>query len=150
MTGIIKVSRNIKELGLKIREVEREYFLKYGEKISSKELSEILAVTEEEVLIALDASMKPESLHFEFQNDSTKDRLEKISSGQDEQAKIIDKLAVSELVEALNERDREIIRLRFYQEKTQTQVAKILGISQVQVSRLEKRILSELKEKLSV
>lgn len=150
MTGIIKVSRNIKELGLKIREVEREYFLKYGEIISTKELSKILNVTEDEILLALDASRKPESINLDLKNDSTKDRLEKISSGQDEQAKIVDKLAISELVEALNEREKKIIKLRFYNEKTQTQVAKIIGISQVQVSRIEKRILNEFKEKLIV
>ena len=150
MIGIIKVSRNIKELGIKIKEVEREYFLKYGEKISVSELAEILSVTEDEVLLALDASKRPESINIEFQNDDNKDRLEKISSGKDEQAQIIDKLAISELVAALNMRDKEIIKLRFYKEKTQTQVAKIMGISQVQVSRIEKRILKEFKGKLSV
>lgn len=149
MIGIIKVSRNIKELGIKVREVEREYFLKYGELASAKQIAEMLNSTEEEVLLALEASKKPESINLDF-NNNTKDRLEKISSGQDEQAKIIDKLALSELVEALNDRDREIIKLRFYKEKTQTQVAKIIGISQVQVSRIEKRILKDFKGKLSV
>ena len=150
MIGIIKVSRNIKELGMKIREIEREYFLKYGESISAKQLAEILSVTEEEVLLALDASKRPESINLEIQNDNNKERLDKMSSGKDEQAQLIDKLAVNELVEALNVRDKEIIKLRFYHEKTQTQVAKIMGISQVQVSRIEKRILRELKGKLSV
>ena len=149
MIGIIKVSRNIKELGIKVKEVEREYFLKHGETASTKQIAEILDITEDEILLALDASRKPESINLFF-NNTGKDRLEKISSGQDEQSKIIDKLAVSELVEALNERDKEIIKLRFYKEKTQTQVAKIIGISQVQVSRIEKRILKELKGKLSV
>lgn len=148
--GIIKVSRNIKELGTKIREVEREYFLKNGEWISIKELAKILDVKEEEILQAREASKKPESINVEFQKDDTKDRLEKISSGQDEQSNLIDRLAISELVEALNERDKEIIKLRFYKGKTQTQVAKKIGISQVQVSRIEKRILGEMKGKLSV
>ena len=148
--GIIKVSRNIKELGTKIREVEREYFLKNGEWISIKELAKILDVKEEEILQAREASKKPESINVEFQKDDTKDRLEKISSGQDEQSNLIDRLAISELVEALNERDKEIIKLRFYKGKTQTQVAKKIGISQVQVSRIEKRILGEMKGNLSV
>ena len=150
MIGIIKVSRNIKELGLKIREVERDYFIKYGEKISAKQIADILSVTEDEVLLALDASKKPESIHTEFQNDNTKERIEKISSGKDEQEQIVDKLAIDELVEALNVRDKEIIKLRFYKEKTQTQVANIMGISQVQVSRIEKKILKDFKVKLSV
>ena len=150
MIGIIKVSRNIKELGLKIKEIEREYFLKYGEAISVHKIAEFLNVTEDEILIAQDASRRPESINSEIKHDKTKDKLEKISSGQDDQAKIIDRIAISELVRALNERDRKIIKLRFYNEKTQTQVAKIIGISQVQVSRIEKRILNEFKEKLSV
>ncbi|MBR3696748.1 MAG: sigma-70 family RNA polymerase sigma factor [Clostridia bacterium] len=148
--GIIKVSRNIKELGIKIREIEREYFIKYGEYISTKELSKILCVSEDEIFLTLDALQKPESINLDNQNDNNKNIIEKISSGQDEQANLIDKLAISELVEALNERDRKIIKLRFYKEKTQTQVAKIIGISQVQVSRIEKRILNDFKRKLSV
>ena len=147
--GIIKVSRNIKELGVKIRELDREYFLTYGKNISSQELSKRLNITENEVLVALDASKKPESINLSFRNNN-KERLERISSGQDEESKIIDKVAISEIVEALNERDKKIIKLRFYNEKTQAQVAKIIGISQVQVSRIEKRILKELKGKLSV
>ena len=147
--GIIKVSRNIKELGLKIREIEREYFLETGELINVKQVSKILGVKEEIILEALKASKRPESINVEFQKNDTKDRAEKISSGQDEQATIIDKLAINELVNALNVRDKEIIKLRFYSEKTQTQVAKMLGISQVQVSRIEKRILKDFKEKLT-
>ena len=124
--------------------------MKYGESISSKELAGILCVTEEEILLALNEKKRPESINTEINDDSLKGRIEKISSGQDEQSNLIDKLAISELVEALNDRDKKIIKLRFYKEKTQTQVAKIMGISQVQVSRIEKRILNEFKGKLSV
>ena len=79
-------------------------------------------------------------------NDGNSER--KIFSEFDEQSKIVDKITIEELVENLNMRDRKIIKLRFYGEKTQMQVAKILGISQVQVSRIEKRILKDMKEKL--
>lgn len=148
--GIIKVSRRIKELGAKIREIEKDYFIKNGESISVKKMAEILNVTEEEILSAIDAGKQVESINEEIYEEGSCEKLTKIAVDVDEQSKIIDKLTITELVEALNVRDREVIKLRFYKEKTQTQVAKILGISQVQVSRIEKRILNELKEKLTL
>ena len=148
--GIIKVSRRVKELGLKIREIEKDYFIKNGESISIKKISEVLQVSEEEVLSAIDASRQVESINEVVYEEGSCEKLEKIAIDSDEQSKLIDKLTITELVEALNLRDKEVIKLRFYKEKTQTQVAKILGISQVQVSRIEKRILGELKSKLIV
>ena len=79
-------------------------------------------------------------------NDENNER--KIFSECDEQSRIVEKITIEELVDNLNTRDKEIIKLRFYKEKTQRQVGEILGISQVQVSRIEKRILSDFKEKL--
>lgn len=146
--GIIKVSRRIKELGLKIREIEKDYFVKNGESISVKKLTEILNVSEEEILSAIDAGKQVESINEQIYEEGSCEKIERLVVDLDEQNKLIDKLAITELVEALNIRDKEVIKLRFYKEKTQTQVAKILGISQVQVSRIEKRILNELKEKL--
>lgn len=148
--GIIKVSRKIKELGLKIRQIEKEYLAKNGESISVKKMAEILNVSEEDVLSAIDAGKQVESINEEVYEEGSCEKIERIAIDSDEQTKLIDKLTITELVEALNVRDKEVIKLRFYKEKTQTQVAKILGISQVQVSRIEKRILNELKSKLMV
>ena len=148
--GIIKVSRKIKELGLKIRQIEKDYLVKNGESISVKKMAEILNVSEEDVLSAIDAGKQVESINEEVYEEGSCEKIERIAIDSDEQTKLIDKLTITELVEALNVRDKEVIKLRFYKEKTQTQVAKILGISQVQVSRIEKRILNELKSKLMV
>jgi len=148
--GIIKVSRRIKELGLRIREIEKDYFIKNGESVSVKKMAVLLKVSEEDVLAAIDAGKQVESINEEIYEEGSCEKIEKIAIDTEEHTKLIDKLTITELVEALNIRDREVIKLRFYKEKTQTQVAKILGISQVQVSRIEKRILSELKEKLMV
>lgn len=148
--GIIKVSRKIKELGLKIRQIEKEYLAKNGESVSVKKMAEILNVSEEDVLSAIDAGKQVESINEEVYEEGSCEKIERIAIDSDEQTKLIDKLTITELVEALNVRDKEVIKLRFYKEKTQTQVAKILGISQVQVSRIEKRILNELKSKLMV
>lgn len=146
--GIIKVSRSIKELGLRIKEAQKDYFLKTGQSVSISKLSEILNVSEEDILSAIDAGRQVASINEEIYEEGSREKIEKISVGLDEQSKIVDKLTITQLVEALSVRDKKIIKLRFYKEKTQTQVAKILGISQVQVSRIEKRILNELKTKL--
>ena len=74
--------------------------------------------------------------------------IEKISSDKNEEETITNKLAIKQLIEGLEDRDKEIIFLRFYKDKTQSQVAKILGITQVQVSRLERKILENMKMKL--
>lgn len=73
---------------------------------------------------------------------------DKLSTNVDEASKIADKIAIKEMIEKLNDREREIILLRYYKEKTQTQVSKILGITQVQVSRIERKILEQMKSKL--
>ena len=73
------------------------------------------------------------------------EKIDKIVSNNDEQGEIINKLFIKELINNLHDRERQIIKLRFYEEKTQSQVSKIIGISQVQVSRIEKRILESLK-----
>ena len=74
--------------------------------------------------------------------------IEKISTGKDEQEILVNKLTVRELMNGLENREKQVILLRFYKEKTQSQVAKILGITQVQVSRIERKILNNMKAKL--
>lgn len=146
--GIIKISRNIKELSLKIRDIENDYFRKEMELPTTKQIAEILKVKEEDVLIAIDARRQVESINEELYDDSKCQRLEQIIPKVDEQNKIIDNLTIKEMVNNLDTRDKQIINLRFFKEKTQSQVAKILGISQVQVSRLERRILNDMKMEL--
>ena len=111
-------------------------------------LGEIKKFIRDDGIIKISRSVKELGFKvlMESINDGNSER--KIFSEFDEQSKIVDKITIEELVENLNMRDRKIIKLRFYGEKTQKQVAKILGISQVQVSRIEKRILKDMKEKL--
>ena len=146
--GMIKVSRSIKELGAKVKEVGEEYLKKTGEVITIKKLSEILNVAEDDIFIAIDATRQVESINEVIFNNDSKEKLEKIGVKTDEQNKIVDRLTINEMIEKLNNREKTIIKLRYFNEKTQTQVAKILGISQVQVSRIEKKILENMKEKM--
>lgn len=141
--GIIKISRNIKELGAKIKQVKRMY----GEQIKTSKMAQILKVSEEEICMALEAGKKVESINQYIYEDGNCEKQEKIIMDNDEE-KVIDKILISDLMEHLKIRDREIIELRYFKEKTQTQVAEMFGISQVQVSRIERRALKKLKEEL--
>ena len=147
--GIIKVSRSIKELAIKIRNIENEYLLKNGESISIKKISEILKVSEEEIYLAMDSMQQVESINEEIFEDGGKEKIEKIIVKEDIGEKIINKLTLKQVIEKLNIREQEIINLRYFKDKTQVQVANILGISQVQVSRIEKKILTQMRMEFS-
>ena len=85
-----------------------------------------------------------------YKDDSEGNILDKIPSNEDQEKNVVDKIVLKEAISRLNERERKIILLRYFRGSTQSQVAKLLGISQVQVSRIEKRVLSDMKEMLTV
>lgn len=146
--GPVKVSRSIKELYIKIKELQKEFYHKTGKEITIEQISKELKVEKEDIAIALEAAKPVESVESAMQENkdgSTVTILDKLSTQKDEQEIITNRLAIKQLLEKLEKREQEIILLRFYKEKTQTQVAKILGITQVQVSRLEKKILQKMK-----
>lgn len=145
--GIIRISRSVKELGIKIKELDRIYMAKTGESLCVSRLSEILELPEENIYIAMEASQTVESINEKIGDDG-KELIETIKSEEDEESKIVNKLTISELIGNLNIRDREIIKLRYFKDKTQSQVARILGISQVHVSRIEKKILNDFRSML--
>ena len=150
--GPIKVSRGIKELGMKIRELQRESINKKGKELTIEELAKELKISKEDIGLALEANNTIESIDGKCYTDNkdgnSLNLIEKISSDKNEEECITNKLAIKQLIEGLEDRDKEIILLRFYKDKTQSQVAKILGITQVQVSRLERKILNNMKLKL--
>lgn len=150
--GLIKVSRSIKELYIKIRELQKEYLNKNGEEISLEKIAKELKISKEEATMALDSGRPVDSIesakYIDTKTDKTISILERISNGVDEASMISNKLTIKELISNLENREREVIMLRYYKEKTQTQVAKILGITQVQVSRIERKILDSMRAKL--
>lgn len=147
--GAIKVSRSIKELSAKIGQIQKEYITKKGEEITVEELARELKVEKEEIVVALESQRTVESIDKNVYDDENgESKISKISNQKDETTILLNKLCVEELINNLETRDKKIILLRYYKRKTQTEVAKMLEITQVQVSRLEKRILSEMKEKI--
>lgn len=150
--GPVKVSRSIKELSIKIKELQKEYFYKKGEEITIEQIAKELKTDREDVILAMESSNTIESLEsstYTNQKDGNSINLiETLSNERDEEEIITNKLVIKQLIENLEARDKEIILLRFYKEKTQAQVAKILGITQVQVSRVERKILGNMRNKL--
>ncbi len=151
--GMVKVSRSMKELSIKIKELQKEYFYKKGEEISINKIAKELKISREDIVLAMESANYVESIegsNYTNQKDGNKISLiETLSNNQDEEEIITNKLAINQLIENLEERDKEIILLRFYKEKTQAQVAKILGITQVQVSRIERKVLGNMRNKLA-
>ena len=150
--GPIKISRSIKELNIKIIELQKEYFNKHGKEITLEGISKELRISKEEITMALDSTRPVDSIENAKYTDSKTDKtvsiLEQISTGRDEQTEITNKIAIKNLISELEEKEREIIMLRYYKQKTQMQVSKILGITQVQVSRIERKVLDKMRKKL--
>ncbi|KRG08682.1 RNA polymerase sporulation sigma factor SigF [Lederbergia galactosidilytica] len=144
--GAVKVSRSIKELGNKIRKARDELAKRDGKVPTISDIATYLDVSQEEVLMAQDAGRSPASIHETvYENDGDPIILiDQISDENDH--KWFDKIALEEAIRGLDERERLIVYLRYYKDQTQSEVASRLGISQVQVSRLEKKILDQMKE----
>lgn len=148
--GIIKISRSIKELSIKINVLQNQYKTENDEDISINELARKLNASKEDIIMALDSQKQVESIYKEEENQNNDSRtlIDKIPIAGNEELKIVNKLTVNKMIKDLDKREQQIILLRYYKDKTQSQVGKILGISQVQVSRLEKSILSKMRNML--
>jgi RNA polymerase sporulation-specific sigma factor len=148
--GMIKVSRSLKETATKIRIVREKFGNQFGREPTLEEIEEELNIAKEELVMALETGAEVESLYKTiYQGDGTPIFLiDKLAETKDESENLVDKLALREIIASLDEKEQEIIRLRYFKDKTQTDIAKELGISQVQVSRMEKRILRIMREKL--
>ena len=148
--GMVKVSRSLKEQSVRIR-VETNHFLEqWGREPSMEELEQCTGMKRTEIVMAMEASMEVESIYKNvYQTDGKEIQLlDKLRDEKNQQEELMNHLLVEQLLQQLNEREQNMIRLRYYENITQTEVAKQMGLSQVQVSRLEKRILLFLKSKV--
>lgn len=148
--GMVKVSRSLKEEAARAYAVREELFLKTGREPALEEIAAELNIDSEELVLAMESAVQIESLQKTiFQSDGSGISLEdKLPQEKNQQEEVLDRLLLEQMLGMLEPKERELIYLRFFMEKTQTCVAKKMGMSQVQVSRLEKKILSRLREKL--
>lgn len=146
--GIIKVSRTLRENAWKIKNAQRELAGPAGREVTIDEIAAATGLTLEEIVMAQEADVEVESLSkVVYQGDGSQISLgERIADEKDEHEVMLNRLLLQQLLQALSEDERYLIKLRYFDNITQTETAKHLGISQVQVSRLEKKILEKMKK----
>jgi len=150
--GMIKVSRSLKEISNKARVIKEIMCKELGREPSVSEMASRMEIPAEELVMAIEAGMSPESLYNvvgESDNSSIQliDRIDGDNCANE--VDLIDRIALRQVLDELKPRERQIIILRYFKEKTQVQIASLLGISQVQVSRIEKKILEEIRKKIN-
>ncbi len=147
--GMVKVSRSLKENGWKITQAREQFQHQNGREATLSEISEMTGLSTEEVVMAMDAGAEVESIYRSvYQSDGNEIYLvDQIASKNNEKEKLLNHMLLGQLLSELEGTDKLLITLRYFQGKTQTEVADRLGISQVQVSRLEKKILRRMREK---
>ncbi len=148
--GMIKVSRSLKELAYKAYFAKEELQEKLGRDPTLEELAMELQVEKEELAMAMESAGEVESLYKPiYQQDGNEIQLmDKLEEKEVQEEKIINRMLLKQLLEHLQKEERQLIYMRYFANKTQSEVGKTLGISQVQVSRLEKKILSYLRGKI--
>lgn len=148
--SMIKISRSLKELAIRAARLREQLFMERGEEPGVDELAESLGVEPEELVQAMDGSAEVESLQkIVYQGDGEGlSLMDKVEQEKDEEETLLRQLLLEQLLSDLEPKERKLIVLRFFHERTQTQVAQELGMSQVQVSRLEKKILLSLKRRI--
>ncbi len=148
--GPIKISRSLKETGIRIRYAQEQLTKELGREPKLSEVAEKLELTPEQLTEALEATQYMTSIHEElYQDDGDAIYVIDQLADREEDSKFLDHMALEEVLERLPEREKHILYLRFYRDQTQTEVAKRIGISQVQVSRLERSALKKVREMLS-
>ena len=145
--GTVKVSRSLKELAMTICKINNENKLKNGTELTVSQFAERLDVSQEKIVDALNSIRSPLSLTAKYDEEGNPQLDVPVD---DIQYEISERLSLEQAVNVLEENDRKIIQLRYYQNKTQTQTAKMLNMTQVQVSRRERKILGIIREKITI
>lgn len=148
--GMVKVSRSLKELAMKAYRVKEEYRQKGILEPNIMELADILGVEKEEIAMAIESCSEVESLQKPiYQSDGSEICLmDKVEKSENKEEEIVNKVLLTRIIETLNPEEQRLIHLRYFINLTQTEVGKKLGVSQVQVSRMEKKILKNMRTQM--
>lgn len=146
--GMIKVSRTLKENGWKVKLASDHLAQLYGRDATLEEIASATELTTEDIVLAMEANVEVESIYKSiYQSDGNEILLvDRLPEEKDENEKMLNQMLLQQLLMELKEEEKKLIELRYFREMTQMEVARILGISQVQVSRLEKKILTKMRE----
>ena len=151
--GMIKVSRILKQNGYHINKAREELSIKLGRDPSLSEISVATGLTDEEIVLATDANREVESIYQPvYEHDGSEmclaDRLSDDSKQASSEESLFNKIMIEQAMSPLDENEKKLISLRYFQDKTQNETARELGISQVQVSRLEKKLLFVMRNSI--
>ena len=155
--GPIRISRTLKENGWKVKQAAQKLAHSLGRDPSLEEIAAETGMEREDVVLAMEAGVEVESIYKTvYQSDGNEIQLlDKVAAGggsgvweDEEKDRLLNHMLLEQLLEELPEADRDLIRMRYFENMTQSEVAKNLGISQVQVSRLEKKILLSMRHKV--
>ena len=146
--GSIKVSRSIKHTWIKIKNFISEYQQKFSKTPSIETISKELDISKNDLILAMEASSSPLSLNDQTSEDDLT-LIDKLSDNFSVD-KFFDKLTMREMIEKLTAREKQIIIMRYYLDKTQSEIAKELGVSQVQVSRIENKVLKDIRNEIDL
>ncbi|MCR5737300.1 MAG: sigma-70 family RNA polymerase sigma factor [Eubacterium sp.] len=141
--GMVKVSRKIKENEAKIRINRQKYIQRFGHEPDMRWLSEECHLSTEDLVNAM--GYENHLTYFEEPDSEGRPMLERLSSGEDFTGMVEERLTVNQAMNQLDQMEQKIIRMRYYENKTQTEVGKILSLSQVRISRMEKRIMEKMR-----
>ena len=147
--GAIKVSRSIKELNQKIVKISDEYLYKYNKEITVQELADILQVSRADIVMAIDSRYYPTSLNeVIYEKDGSTITIEERIENK-ETYSLIDKITLKEELSKLSKKEQDLIKMRYYLDMNQQEIAKLFNVSQVQISRMEKKILEKLRKQFT-
>lgn len=146
--GILKVSRSVKTLNIHINKFIENYIIKHHKSPSIDDISREFNLSNQEIVFAMESNQQPLSINMMVGDDGNNKQMliEKIE-GETLDADL-DMFLIYKIIKTLSERDRKIIMLRYFRDKTQKQVADMIGVSQVQISRIENRVLKEIREQV--
>ncbi|MCR5702614.1 MAG: SigB/SigF/SigG family RNA polymerase sigma factor [Lachnospiraceae bacterium] len=146
--GLIKVSRSLKETAYKVAKLREEIINETGNEPNIEELSKRLNISTEDIVESMEANAEVESIQKTIYSSDGNEIciMDKLANEKNEQEEIVNGLLLDNLISNLKDTEQTVIRRRYFDNKTQTEVARELNISQVQVSRLEKKILLKLRE----
>lgn len=145
--GMIKVSRSLKEISYKAFLAKEKFIEQMQREPTLEELASCMKLEKEELVLALEANAEVESLHKPlYQKDGNEiELLEKIEETDNQEERVVNRLLLNQMIDHLGKDERRLIYLRYFENKTQSEIGRILGISQVQVSRTEKKILEKMR-----
>ena len=143
--GAVKVSRSLKEAAAKGRRCQEVLLKELGRSPTISEISQLSGLSSDLLLEAFEATVAPESLEAQTDDESSLSLLG-LLSGPDTENEIVNRMFIDQSLSALSERERQIIAMRYFKGKTQSEIARVIGVSQVQISRLEKKALLKMRE----